>query len=437
MKRFLLGLTMLVAAAVFADEIRSPRVDFTSRPEGANVLIGGKLRGVTPLTLFDLRPGACHVRYELADHEPKDEFFALEEGAYVSKHAELAPVKGLLLLTTEPAGCTVMLDGLSLGETPRLIASLDAKNVHRLRLQKTGYQTRTVDVKFKGRTPLARHEKLILDSGTLEVRTEPAGASVTVNGIARGTTPTTVCDIPKGRATVELKLAGHKDVTREITLNAGDVQTLAVTLTGVPGGLRLTSVPEGARFYLNDSIQGKGPIVLNNVAPGTYTVRAELEGCAPVEKTVTVANGETVREEFRLESNLGRLEIRTIPADVEVVVNGRSRGRTRKGADAEGASEVLTVKDLKEGEYTVVLKRVGCAEAVKRVFVKSRAATPLDVKLRRVFTPNVRIQVLTGTYAGVLVDNDAERIVIEVSPGVNRSFPKQDLRKIEMLNVEP
>ncbi len=437
MKRFLTCVSLFAAVAACASAARPPRVDFTSQPAGAKVLVGGRLRGVTPLTLFDLRPGPCHARFEAADHEPKDEFFALEEGAYVSKHVELAPVKGLLLLTTEPEGCSVMLDGLSLGETPRLVTTLDAKDVHRLELRKAGYQTRTVDVKFKGRTPLAKHEKLILDSGTLEISSEPSGAEVTVNGISRGVTPVTVRGIPKGRATVALKLAGHKDVTRELTLNAGDVQTLAVNLTGNPGGLRLSSVPEGARFYLDGSIQGKGPIALNNVAPGVYTVRAELEGHGTVERPVTVGIGEVRNEEFRLESVLGRLEIRTKPAGVQVLVNGRLRGTTRGDPSPDAVSDVLTVNGLEEGEQTVVLKRRGYAEVKKAVTIESRSATPLDVRMKRVFTPNVRIEVLTGSYTGVLVNNTAERIVIEISPGVNRSFPKQDLRKIEMLDVGP
>ena len=431
--RFMALLLALMAGFAMAADVRPPRIDFTSRPEGANVIVDGNLRGVTPLTLYDLTPGRHHAHFELANYEAKDEFFPLEEGAYVSKHVELVPVKGLLLLTTEPAGCTVMYDGLSLGETPRLITSLDAKGSYRLQLQKAGYQNRTVDVKFNGRTPVVKHENLILDSGVLTVSTEPAGALVTVNGISRGETPLTVSDIPKGRAVVKIVKDGYKDVERELTLNAGDRQTLNVTLDGIPGGLRLTSVPEGARFYINGSVQGKAPIELNNVKPGTYTIRAELEGCGNVEKSVTVGNGRIVREEFRLESVLGRLEIRTQPAGAQVFVDGRLAGTTRSDNPSATVSDVLTVKDLREGEHTVLLKMRGYGEVVKHPTVESQRATPLDVRLKRVFTPNIRIETLTGTYSGVLVNNGPEAVVIEVSMGVNRSFPRVDIRKIELL----
>ena len=433
MKRFLAIVLALAAFVTSAAESRPPRGDFSSTPEGANVVVDGSLRGVTPLTLYDLAPGHHHARFEMASYEPKDEFFPLEEGALLSKHAELVPVKGLLLITTEPAGCTVMYDGLSLGETPRLVTSLDAKGSYRLQLEKTGYQTRTVDVKFNGRVPLVRREKMILDSGVLEIRTEPAGALVTVNGISRGQTPLTVSDIPKGRATVTIAKDGYKEVSRELTLNAGDTQTLAVTLDGIPGSLLLTSVPEGARFYIDGSVQGKAPISLNNVKPGTYTVRAELEGCGDVERTVVVGHGKSVREEFRLESVLGSLEIRTQPVGAQVYVDGRLRGTTRSDNPAATVSDVLTVPDLKEGEHTVLLKMKGHGEVVKHPVVESKKALALDVRMKRVFVPNIRIETLTGTYSGVLINNGPEAIVMEVSMGVRRSFPRVDVRKIEML----
>ncbi len=435
MKRFLLSLVVLAATFVQAEEPRPSRVDFTSEPVGARVFVNGAARGVTPLTLFDLKPGACHVRYELEAHEPKDQFFNVEEGAYALKHIELVAQKGLLLLTTEPAGCAVMLGDLSLGETPRLITTLDAPGVHRLQLKKAGYQPRTVEVKFKGRTPLAKHEKLILDSGILEVTTVPAGATVMVNGIARGKTPLTVRDIPNGRSKVILKLEGYKDETRELSLNAGDQQKLEVALAAIPAKLMLSSVPEGARFYLDDKVLGKSPLIVDPVAPGTHTVRAELDGYGNQVKSLVIGNGQTVREEFRLTSTQGSLEVRTQPSGVKVtfVSNTKLTGTTRGEDDPKKFSKVLTIRNIPAGEYTVLFSRHGYAETTQRVKIESQRPTLLDVKMKRVFTPNIRIETLTGKHTGVLVNNGPDRIVIETKPGVNRAFMREDIRKIEML----
>lgn len=434
-RRFLavVGVLMaLVAGAV--EETRPARVDFSSQPEGSDIVIDGTLRGRTPLTLHDLKPGDHHVRFEMRGYEGVDQFIRVEPG-YAIHNADLTPVKGLLLVTSEPTGCNVSLDGLSLGETPRLITTLDVKDSYRLLLQKPGYQPRTLEVKFNGRTPLVKHEKLILDSGILEISSEPAGAVVYVNGIARGETPTTVRDVPKGHATVLLKKKGYVEVARELTLNAGDSQTLFLNLEGLPGVLRLSSVPEGARFYVNGDPQGKAPVTVNNVKPGTYTVRAELDGYGTLEKSISVGVGEAISEEFRLENVLARLEIRTKPVGAQVFVDGHSCGTTRAEDPKAEVSEVLMVPNLKAGEHTVIIKKDGYGEVVKHPVLEASHATPLDVRLKRFFKPNIEIETSTGTYRGVLVDNGIDSIVIEVSLGVSRSFPRVDVRKINMLDL--
>lgn len=424
----------LLLTATAADLPRSTRVDFASEPEGANVTVDGTMRGVTPLTLTDLAPGSHRVRYEKRNYESEDDFFTVAQGARLARHAELAPVKGLLLVTTEPEGCDVSLDGLSFGETPRLITVLDAKDVHRLLLQKAGYQPRTMEVKFSGRTPLVRHEKMILDSGVLEVTSDPEGAVVTVNGIARGQTPLTVRDIPKGRATVEFTKNGYQSTAREVTLNAGDKQTLYVKLEGLPGSMKLTSVPEGARFYVNDLPEGKGPVVKNMLKPGRYVVRVELDGYDTVTKEIELGNGAVVNEEFRLENNLGRLEIKTNPVGVQVTVDGHVAGTTKSADPRAEASDVLVVGGLVAGEHTVIFKRDGYAEVVRRPTVENKKALALNVRLQRIFKPDIEIQTETGTYRGVLIDNSPESVVIETQPGMTRPFPRASIRRFTPLN---
>lgn len=435
MKRFgLLAAFLFAGASLFSEEARPVRVDFSSTPLGATVVVDGMPSGVTPLQLFTLRPGEHHVRFEKKDYEGADDFFTLVEGNYQTRHAELAPVKGLLLLTTEPAGCDVSLDGLSLGETPRLVTDLDAKDVHRLLLQKAGYQPRTVEVRFSGRTPVVLHEKMILDSGVLEITSDPAGASVTVNGIARGQTPVTVHGIPKGRATVEFVKNGFKDTAREVTLNPGDSQTLYVKLEGLPGSMKLTSVPEGARFYVNDVPEGKSPVVKNQLAPGAYVVRCELDGFDTVTRTVEVGNGAVVNEEFKLENVLGSLEIKTNPVGAQVLVDGHVCGVTKSADPNAEASDVLIVPGLKAGEHTVIVRKDGYTESAKHPTVENLKATKLNVKLRRIFKPDIEIETETGTYRGVLVEQSPSAIIIETQPGVPRPFPRSSVRTITPLD---
>ena len=434
---FALTAALFAFAAIASDLPRPARVDFTSQPEGAGVVVDGVVRGNTPLTLFDLKvEDTHHVRFEMKNREPHDEFFHLREGAYLSKHAELAPVKGLLLVVSEPAGANISLDGLSLGETPRLITTLESGVSYRLLLQKQGYQPRPVEVKLSGRTPAVKSETLILDSGILDIVSEPAGAEVTVNGLVRGKTPLAVRDIPKGLAAVTLRLDGYRDEKRELSLSAGDRQNLFVRMEGIPGSLILSSVPDGARFYLNGEIRGKGPLTIPNLAPGKYTVRAEMQNYGTVERDISVGFGATVREEFRLSSTLGWIEVRTSPVGATVIVDGRTVGKTKSEDPKAKFSDVLRIDGIAKGEHTVTARARGYNEVSRsKVSVEPAKGQEVKIALKRVFTPDIEIVTDTGSHSGVLVNNGPDYVTIEVSMGVQRTFPRSEIRKLTLLGT--
>lgn len=434
MWRLLLLLAASAALTLGAQENKTIRTDFTSQPEGAKVIVDDVMRGVTPITLYDLGPGKHHVRYELAGYERVDDFLFLREGAFLQKNAVLNPVKGILLLHSEPEGCDISIDGtLSLGKTPRLITSLDAKDVHRLLLQKPGYQPRTAEIKFNGRVPLVKKETLIIDSGAIEITSDPSGAEVTVNGIVRGVTPLKVTEVPKGRATVTFKKAGYEDASRELSMVAGESQTLFIKLTGMPGSLSLTSVPEGARFYVDGQPQGKGPVLLKGLKSGDYNVRAELDGYATETRTVTVENGLSANEEFRLENVMGRIEVRTIPAGVQVLLDGVNIGSTKPGASEAGPSEVLAVENVRQGEHALVLRCQGYAETVKHPVVENQKTSKINVKMKRVFAPDIEIKTSSGVYRGVLISSSPDGVVVEVKMGINRTFLHSEIRELKHL----
>lgn len=411
------------------------RVDITSQPEGATVIVDGQDRGVTPLTLFDLAPGRHQLKYRMTGYVERDRFFKVEEGVPLQRSAVLEPEKGLLLVKSVPEGCNIAIDGISVGRTPRLIANLDTKDSHKVTLRAAGYRPSTFEVKFNGRTPIVHEETLVLDSGIVEIQTEPAGADVTVNGIARGKSPVTVSDIPKGRATVKLSLNGFKDESRELSINAGDRQMLSVLLQGLPGTLSLFSVPEGARFYLNGEYRGKTSVVIPGLAPGVYVVRAELEGYGTETRRISIDNGSMPREEFRLSNQMGRIELRTAPAGVQVLLDGRIVGTTKSADDAAEYSDVFAIENVLEGEHVLLLRADGHAEVVRHPKVQSMKTLPLKLTLRRIFKPDVEIQTDQGVYCGVLVKNknSADFVTIEVKPGIEQSFPKASIRNINFI----
>ena len=430
----LLAAACAAAVRVRADGVQT-RVNVTSQPSGATVVVDGQDRGTTPITLFDLAPGRHHLKYRFAGYRERDRFFDTREGPFVDLNEVLVEERGLLLLKTDPPGCDIQVDGVSVGRTPRLITHLSVNGTYTVRFRKAGYQDQTISVKFDGRRPLVREETLLLASGTIDVMSEPEGAEVTVNGIVKGKTPVKVTEVPKGRAVVKFHLDGFEDEIRELAIKAGDVQTLPIVLKGRPGTLHLVSVPEGARFYVNDEARGKGPLAIPGLKPGDYVVRCEMEGYGTATKTITLGNGQSAREEFRLSNVMGRVEVRTSPVGAQVYFDGRFVG-TSKAADPQAeVSDPLPIEHVLEGEHVLVVKKDGYTESTRHPKVKSETTVQQNVRLRRVFVPDVEIVTANGSYRGVLVSNSPQEVVVEVSLGITRSFRRDEIRALNFLGA--
>lgn len=430
--RGFISLLLCCAWVALASGQGRARTSLTSEPSGATVLVDGVARGTTPLMLFDLAEGLHHFKFRLAGCADGDVFLTAQAGKSVDHNEVLEEEKGLLLLKTDPAGCNIKVDGVSMGETPRFIGNLSVREAHTIRLSKAGYQDQVISVRFNGRKPLVREEKLLLDSGVLDVMTDPPGAEVIVNGIGRGKAPVLVRDIPRGTVVVKFSLEGFREELREIRINAGDRQTLSVSLQGLPGTLHLLSDPPNASFYVNDEARGPAPLSIPGLKPGDYVVRCEKEGYASLTRTVTIRNGASVREEFKLSDVMGRIEVRSVPAGAEVFLDGRKVGVTKGASGLEtDPSDVLSIEKVMAGEHQIAVRKEGYQEFARTVRVEPKqTAKNHRIVLKRAFVPNVEIETANGVFRGVFRSQNEETIVIETKPGTDYPIPRSFVRKV-------
>jgi hypothetical protein len=328
---------------------------------------------------------------------------------------------------------------MSLGVTPLLLTELDTDQTYALDLELQGYQVKRISVPLSGRVPVARTEKLILDSGIVECVTEPAGAAVQVNGIVRGNTPCVIGRVPMGHATFLFKLKGYEDAKRELRIVPGDRQTLSLPLVGKPAKLSVISYPDGAKVTLDDNYAGKTPLTISPLKPGVHTIKAELAGFAPVFKTVLIQNGGEVTEEFKFESILGWIELTTIPPGAKISLDGKVVGHTSahrgKKADLAGVkSDILHLRDINAGEHELVIQMRGYLDAKRKVSVSAKQGAKVGVRLKRVFIPDTEIETVNGRYRGVLMDSDNPATYrLEVKEGIMQDFRKADVRSIKSI----
>lgn len=434
-----LACAWLACAGGFAGDDGAARLDVGAQVDGAQVWVDGEARGTaganSPCVVAGLAPGRHHVHVEAPAFAAADAVVDLEAGGYGRTDFALEEEKGLILVKTRPAGADVRCNGVSLGTTPLLVTSLASDTSHALELSLNGHRAKRIAVRTDGRRPLVVEEALSLDSGILKCLSEPAGATVFVNGVERGVTPVEVARVPKGRATVKFALDGYRDETRDdLHVAAGDVQTLSVTLRPRPARLTVVSTPEQARVFVDDAYQGKTPATVESLAPGPHKIRLELAGHAPVTRDVALARGGDATEEFRLESVLGRLEVVSMPPGAKVLVDGKAVGTTRGVGGDAARSQVLALENLPAGEHAVLVRLDGHQDVSRRVVVKAKDTGRIFVRLPRIFQPDTEVETIQGLHRGVLVERDFfDNLTLEVAPGVRQTFRKDEIRKVTPL----
>ncbi|MBO4287758.1 MAG: PEGA domain-containing protein [Kiritimatiellae bacterium] len=436
MKPVSIRLRLAALAVVFAQlslcaAQEEPRttLQVTSHPEGAAVFVDAVNRGVTPLSVTGLPAGQHLVQTEKDGFEPAFETVTLAESETKVVPFNLRPQNGILLLISDPAGCDVRENGISLGQTPLLTTAL-ASGEHRLSVSAAGYLPKEIRVTLNGRIPLRQTVQLQSDSGTLDVTSQPSGAEVRVNGIARGKTPCRVTRIPGGKATVELVAEGFQRYSHDISLSPGEVQALNASLSPLPGTLQIVSIPDGGRVYLEDEYKGTTPCSFSNLKPGTYHIRVDRAGCDSVARDVTLANGASLTEEFRLVTNTGRIEVFTVPAGATILLNGKKWGLTiSKKNDLTTISDAFMLSDVKEGEYELEIVKKGYAQQRRKVTVTRDKTVTVQVPLKRLFIPDYEVTTSRSHYKGVLEFVSDEGIRIEISPGISQTIPMTEIKK--------
>lgn len=434
-RRTLVACVSVVALTCLA---KAPsRVDITTQPDGAKVFVDGESRGTAPVQVFGLSQGKHLFHVEAPGYCTVDEYVKVGgEGTLLQKNFDLTAEKALIFVQSEPAGAEVKNQGVSLGQTPVFISTLATGRPYTFELVRAGYRTVKVAVNPEGRTPLTVSEKLPIDSGVLECISEPAGAEVVVNGVARGVTPVVVENVPKGNASVSFRLKGFRGETRQVVVSPdGRSQTVNVKLTGLPATLKVVSEPEGARVFVDGDYQGKTPTSAPQLAAGRHTVRVELNGFADQEREVTVENGGESTETFKLESVLGRLEVITVPPGAKVSIDGKAVGTT-KAIAGQAKSAVLALEKISAGERSVVVSAPGCQEVARKVKVPPKGTAQQTFVLKSLFVPDTEIETVQGTTRrGVLKGDgkDLDGVHLEISPGVEQVFPHDSVRRIRSL----
>lgn len=185
-------------------------------------------------------------------------------------------------------------------------------------------------------------------SGTIFVKTDPSGATISLDGKEVGVSPTTVDGVAAGDHLVVATL-GQRRAEATVTLEAEAIERVVLTLASAPPvKLMLNSEPPEARVFFGGVDRGTTPLMLAEVPSGKVEVRLELEGHEPKTATFDLSFSEfeeggrqAFRRTVKLDLPWVPLTLVGLPRGARVLVDGQAVGVPMRAAPG---SHVLRVE---------------------------------------------------------------------------------------------
>jgi len=205
-------------------------------------------------------------------------------------------------------------------------------------------------------------------TGDLDLTSDPAGATVRLDGREVGTTPLTLERVPVGEHLLELDKDGLYAARKAITIAAHTLERHSLKLERRKGKLTVFSEPRDARVFLDGRDLGRTPVSLE-VEAGPYTLKLTKDGYKPHEEPLTLPADKETRTRIALRSTQGTLDVTSAPAGATVELAGTPRGQTP-----------LTLT-LEEGTYPLRLRLPRHRTATRQAEIQGERTTRLQVDL--------------------------------------------------------
>ena len=305
-----------------------------------------------PLDLSPARPDppqapATRARWQFAAAAVA--LIALAGAGLTAARRYVAPsataIDGTLVMSSNPPGAKLFVDGVERGVTP-LTVPLKA-GAHALELRGDG-PPRLTSITMTAGAQVSQYielPKTASSAGQLQVRTEPAGAKVSIDGLARGTSPLTVADLTPGEHAVLLE-SEHGSVKQIVAIEAGVTASLMVPLgapaDGAPvSGWIAVTAPADVQVFENKRLLGTSQSDRLMVSAGRHDVEIVNETLGyRAARTVQVAPGKVTP--IKIDFPKGAIALNAVPW-AEVWVDGDKVGDTPIGnlSLALGAHEIV------------------------------------------------------------------------------------------------
>jgi hypothetical protein len=286
--------------------------------------------------------------------------------------APLPPPAGRLAITTSPDGARVIVDGEPRGVSPLNLTV--SPGVHMLELHGEG-DPRRVSVTVNAGAEVSQYIELPKGAplyGNLQVKSEPTGARVTIDGVPRGVSPLTIAGLTPGEHSLQVA-SDAGTATQTVEIDPGVTASVMAQLSnqGAPAsGWISVSAPQEVQLFEDGHLIGSSQSDKVMVLAGSHqlTLVNQLIGYRGT-KTVQVRPGKTAT--IKVELPDGMIAVNATPW-AEVWIDGTRIGETPIGN-----------LPIPVGSHDIVFRHPELGEQKHVAMVTLNASTRLSVDMRK------------------------------------------------------
>jgi len=290
--------------------------------------------------------------------------------------AEVAVTGGELEVKSEPSGAKVYLDGKEVGESPVLLSGISSGR-RLIRVIKEGYEPyevlEIVGAERKVVTVNLKKVIKVIREGELVVRTEPSGASISINGRSFGRSPYEGKGLSPGIYRVRVTKEGYENWEKAEIVEAGKRVEVFAQLRAKEGDLEVRSEPAGGKVYLDGKYMGETPLYLSRIRPGQYLVLVVKDRCYPYEERVEIRGADRKTVVASLKSRLGELGVILKTTGASLYIDGKP---------VEVGPRNYVEKEFSPGSYKIRVTKEGYETWEGDVVVKDGERVEVSIELK-------------------------------------------------------
>jgi len=316
-------------------------VNIKSEPAGAIVIVDSNESGYTPVNLTGLLPGKHLVEVKMDGYEVWSEDIDVSSSKENLINAVLQKLVGSVNIKSEPTKAIVIVGGKEIGNTPLDINDLKPGKYH-VEVKMDRYKDWSENVVINAGNDNNLTAVLQQLPGSVNIKSEPANATIMIDGKEAGNTPAVINDIKPGKHLVEVEMDDYETWSNDVAVEIGKDVDLTAILQINPGTVSITSEPSNAIILIDSKEVGKTPFAITDHAPGAHTVELRMDGYDTWNKSVDFEQGIEIAITAELQIKTGSISISSNPPEAFISIDSKKSGKTP-----------VTITDLSPGKHLV------------------------------------------------------------------------------------